>query len=125
MIAGNISWMDTEISQKVINAKRNKTIALIATVVLVLAALVWLLRSNMQSSVDLSAITTAVVETGTIDNTLNASGEILPEFEQVISSPINASISDVMLDAGSRVKSGDVILSLDKTATQVEYERTK
>jgi len=35
--------------------------------------------------------TTTVVEIGNIENTLNASGQILPEFEQVITSPINAS----------------------------------
>jgi HlyD family secretion protein len=50
---------------------------------------------------------------------------VIPEFEQVISSPINASITDVIRDAGSIVQAGDVILALDKATTQVEYERLK
>ena len=62
---------------------------------------------------------------GAIDNTINASGEVMPEFEQVISSPINATIKEVVLDAGSSVKAGDVILALDKEATQEEYERLR
>lgn len=99
--------------------------ALIAGAVVVLTGAVWLFRSGIKPSIDRSEITTAVVEVGDIENTLNASGEVIPEFEQVISSPINASINEVMLDAGSAVNSGDVILSLDKAATQVEYERLK
>jgi HlyD family secretion protein len=117
--------MDTTLPENVIAAKRNKTIGFIAMVVIVIMGAIWFLRSSIKSSIDRSEITTAVVEVGTIENTLNASGEIIPEFEQVISSPINASIQEVIRDAGSTVKAGDVILSLDRAATQVEYERLK
>ena len=117
--------MDTAISNKELSARRNKTIGIIAIVVIGILGAIWLMRSGLQTSIDKSEITTAVVEMGSIDNTLNASGEIIPEFEQVISSPINAPISDVVLDAGSQVKAGDVILTLDKAATQVEFERLK
>jgi HlyD family secretion protein len=117
--------MDTAISKKVILAKRNRTLVIIAVVAIVIISAIWLLRAGIKSSIARSEINTAVVELGTIDNTLNASGEVIPEFEQVISSPINASIREVNLDAGSTVKAGDLILSLDKEATQVEYERLK
>ena len=117
--------MDTAISNKELSARRNKTIGIIAIVVIGILCAIWIMRSGLQTSIDKSEITTAVVEMGSIDNTLNASGEIIPEFEQVISSPINAPISDVVLDAGSQVKAGDVILTLDKAATQVEFERLK
>ncbi len=117
--------MDTAISHDIITARRNKMIVIIAIAVVAIGGAVWLLRSGMKSSVDASEITTSVVETGTIDNTLNASGEVIPEFEQVISSPINASINEVVRDAGSVVKAGDVIVSLDKEATQADYERLK
>ena len=120
-----VALMDTALSQNVIAAKRNKTIAIIAIVVIAILGAIWFLRSGLQSSIKRSEITTSVVELGTIENTLNASGEVIPEFEQVISSPINASIQNVIRDAGSVVKAGDVILSLDKSATQVEYERMK
>jgi HlyD family secretion protein len=43
----------------------------------------------------------------------------------VITSPINASIKDVLLDAGTPVKTGQSILSLDKQASQNEYEKMK
>lgn len=115
--------MDTAISQEVVSARRNKTILISAIIVIVVAAAIWFLRSGIKSSIDSSEITTSVVEMGNIENTLNASGEIIPEFEQVITSPINASIKEVLLDAGTNVKAGQPILSLDKEATQVEYEK--
>jgi HlyD family secretion protein len=117
--------MDTAISQNIISARRKKNAIIIVLVVALILAAIWLLRSQIKSTVDLSEITTAVVELGTIDNTLNGSGEVIPEFEQVIASPINASIKEVIRDAGSTVRAGDPIISLDKAATQVEYERLK
>jgi HlyD family secretion protein len=117
--------MDTALSNKVITAKRNRTIGIIVLTIVALGCAIWFLRSGLKTSIDGSEITTAVVEIGSIDNTVNASGEVIPEFEQVISSPINASIKEVVLDAGSIVKGGDVILSLDKEATQAEYERLR
>ncbi|HEX2534698.1 MAG TPA: efflux RND transporter periplasmic adaptor subunit [Chitinophagaceae bacterium] len=117
--------MDTALSPKILTAKRNRTIGLVALAVIILLAALWFLRSGLKTSVDRSEIRTAVVERGSIENTLNATGEIIPEFEQVLSSPIDAAIREVRLDAGSLVKAGDVILSLDKEATEVEYERLK
>jgi len=117
--------MDTPIEEEVrLNRKRKTTVALIiAAVVIVL--LVWLLRASLSSSVKRSSIITAVVETGDIENTITASGEVLPEFEETISSPINASVQQVLLNAGSQVKAGQSVLTLDKSAAQTEYEKLK
>ena len=82
-------------------------------------------RSSFASTLKKSDITTAVVERGNIENTITASGEILPEFEEIITSPINASVQKVVMDAGSKVKAGQSILTLDKSASQTEYEKLK
>ena len=92
---------------------------------LVIAGAIWLLRFSLASSLKKSAITTAIVETGNIENTINASGEVLPEFEATITSPINASVQKVIIDAGSKVKAGESILTLDKSASQTEFEKLK
>jgi HlyD family secretion protein len=65
------------------------------------------------------------VEKGDIENTINATGEVLPEFEETITSPINASIQKIILDAGSRVMAGESILTLDKTASRIALEKLK
>ena len=80
---------------------------------------------TLKSSINKSAITTAVVEKGNIENTISATGEVLPEFEEIITSPINASIQKVMMDAGSKVNAGQPIIMLDKSASETELEKLK
>ncbi|MES2645299.1 MAG: HlyD family efflux transporter periplasmic adaptor subunit [Bacteroidota bacterium] len=117
--------MDKAIEASVINQKRNKLIIIILLAVGVLAASIFLLRNSFASSLNKSAFTTAVVEMGNVENTINASGEVLPEFEEIITSPIAASIQNVVVDAGATVKTGQSVLSLDKSASQLEYEKQK
>jgi len=117
--------MDKEITLEVISQKRRKTalVALISIAGLVLA--IWVLRGYIKSSLQKSEITTSIVETGNIENTINATGEVLPEFEEIITSPINASIKNALMDAGNKVNAGQSIITLDKSATQTEYEKLK
>jgi len=117
--------MDTIIEAEVKTKKRNKAILVTLIAVVVLLASVWLVRASFQSTLKKSEITTAVVEMGNIENTINATGEILPEFEEIITSPIDASIQNVIRDAGTNVKAGESILTLDKSAAQTEYEKLK
>jgi HlyD family secretion protein len=79
----------------------------------------------LSSTIKRSAITTALVEKGDVENTIPATGEILPEFEEVITSPINAVIKNVLLDAGTPVKAGQSVLELDKAFTRIELEKLK
>lgn len=117
--------MDKNIESEVISQKRKKTIFIVCMVVVAIGTGAFLLRSSFASSVKKSAITTAVVEKGNIENTLNASGEVLPEFEEVITSPIAASVKSVQLDAGTTVKTGQSVLTLDKSSAETEYQRLK
>lgn len=117
--------MDKIIVEEVAAQKKRKLVIVLLTIAGVLALGVLSLRQALGSSLKSSDITTAVVETGTVENTLTASGQIVPEFEQVITSPVNASIKEVLLDAGKQVKAGDAILLLDKSASQAEYEKLK
>jgi len=117
--------MDKEISGEVILQKKRKNIFIIVAAVAVLLLAVWLLRSWVKSSVDKADITMATVGIGDIENTINASGEVLPEFEEIITSPINASIKSALMDAGNKVKPGQSILTLDKSAAQADYEKLK
>jgi HlyD family secretion protein len=110
--------MDKEITLEVLSQKRRKTILIIVITIVLFIAAIWLVRSFLKSSISRHEITTAIVETGDIENTINASGEVFPEFEEIVTSPINASIKNVVIDAGNKVDAGQSILSLDKSATQ-------
>jgi HlyD family secretion protein len=116
---------DKNIESEVISQKRKKTIFIVSLVVVSIITGAFLLRSSFASSIRKSAITTAVVERGNIENTLNASGEVLPEFEEVITSPIASAVKSVQLDAGTTVKTGQSVLTLDKSSAETEYQRLK
>ena len=117
--------MDTIIEEEVKSKKNKKTFSYVLISVGILVAAIWLVRSSFASTLKKSSITTAVVERGDIENTITATGEILPEFEEIITSPINASIQNVVMDAGNKVQAGQSILTLDKSASQTEYEKEK
>jgi HlyD family secretion protein len=115
--------MDTAIPASEIKAKRRKRILIILAIILLLLMSLWFFRSGLMTSLKSSEITTSIAELGSIENTLTASGEIIPEFEEQITSPINASIQQVFVEPGTAVKAGQAILALDKAATKVEYEK--
>lgn len=117
--------MDKNIESEVTSRKKKKTYLIVGLVVVAVVASAFLIRSSLTPELKKSAIATAVVERGSIENTLNASGEVLPEFEEVITSPINASVKSVLMDAGSTVKAGQSILTLDKSAAETEYQRLR
>ena len=79
--------MDTLIEDEVTGRKKRKLIFAAMLGIVLLASGIFLLRSFFKSSLEKSEITTSVVETGRIENTINASGEVFPEFEEVITSP--------------------------------------
>jgi HlyD family secretion protein len=117
--------MDTDIEQQVSRKKKKRLIFTAVSAILIIAVVILLLRSGLSASIAPSGFSTAIVETGTIENTLNASGEVVPEFEEIISSPIIASIKNVIKNAGSSVNAGESILALDKSATANELEKQK
>ena len=117
--------MDTLIEEKVINRKKKKRILIGCVVIAMLIATAWLIRYYFKPSLTTADFTTAKVTTGIIENTINATGEVLPEFEEIIASPISASIKDVLMDAGNKVNKGQSILTLDKSITQTAYEKLR
>lgn len=117
--------MDKEITYEVSIRNRKKAILIAIISISFLVIAIWLLRATFKSSIKKSEITTSIVEIGNIENTINATGEVLPEFEEIVTSPINASIKNVIMDAGNKVKAGQSILTLDKSSAQNDYNKQK
>ncbi|WP_431291868.1 efflux RND transporter periplasmic adaptor subunit [Pedobacter sp. P26] len=113
--------MDKLIEEEVSSKRKKKTYLIIFIIIIILAMIIWSVRFYFKPSLTGADITTARVETGIIENTINATGEVLPEFEEVLTSPINASIKNVLMDAGNKVNKGQSILSLDKSVSQTDY----
>ena len=62
----------------------------------------------LRPSVKRSAIRTAIVDQGPVDATLSATGTVVPQTEQVLSSPVDARLLRVIRKAGTAVQRGRV-----------------
>lgn len=117
--------MDKELSPEITSRSRTRrgiTVAVIGVVVV--AGLIYF-RSLLQTSVDADRIRIGTAGVGPVENTLTATGEVIPAYEQIITSPIRASIRRILLTPGARVKPGQAIIELDKSLSQIEFEKLK
>ncbi|WP_149239690.1 efflux RND transporter periplasmic adaptor subunit [Dyadobacter sp. 32] len=115
--------MDREVAPELVKSERNRKWFVGATVLVILAAGIYFFRQSLGTSMESSRIRITVVQQGDVENTLNATGEVIPAYEQIITSPIRASIKSVLLTPGTKVVPGQAIVELDKSLTQIEFER--
>src|SRR5687768_7340393 len=95
---------------------------LLVVVSLIAAGFIWAPRL-MKPAITLARIRTAKVDTGLIEATISASGVVVPEFEQVLSSPINARVTKILKRPGDALKRGEPILELDVSESVLAVEK--
>jgi HlyD family secretion protein len=117
--------MDRIINPAGASKKKKLYLTLSLLTVLVVATGAYGLSTVLQSKVKLREIETATAEIGSIENTISALGEVQPEYEEVITSPITATIRQVYLNEGSKVEVGKSILRLNTDEMHLEYEKQK
>lgn len=83
-------------------------------------AIAWLWLSP---SVKRVRIRTAEVDRGSIEATITASGTVLPEIEQVVSSPIDARVLKILKHVGDKVSKNEAILELDTNASILALDK--
>lgn len=115
--------MDRELSPEIIRKNRRKKYAKIASIPILLLLALWVFSSLISRSVSRSTMRTAVAEMGPLEATITASGVIIPDFEQAITSPIQSRIDTVYLRSGDMVKAGQAILRLNQESIQLTYTR--
>lgn len=117
--------MDRELSASARQAQKRKRIWQIGVAVALVVAAVFGFRSLITPSIERAELRTALVEEGPVVATITASGTVVPEHEQVITSPIQARIEQVVHNTGEQVQPGDQILLLDRAYTQLAYDKLK
>ena len=117
--------MDRELSAAARQAQTRKRYWQIGIAVALVAAAVFGFRNLISPSIARAELRTALVEEGPVVATITASGTVVPEHEQVITSPIQARIEQVVHNTGEQVQPGDQILLLDRAFTQLAYDKLK
>ena len=91
-------------------------------VVVGIAAVIALMQL-MQESLHERDIVFSVVDEGSIDVSVSASGKVVPAFEEIINSPINSRILEVYKKGGDSVEVGTPILRLDLLSAETDYKK--
>ncbi|HYH08995.1 MAG TPA: HlyD family efflux transporter periplasmic adaptor subunit [Thermoanaerobaculia bacterium] len=109
-----------------VEVRKRRVVRRVATAVIALAAVAFFFAATidwLRPSLERNDVQVAQVSRGRVEATLEANGTVVPLFEQVISSPVEARVLRIQRRAGDRVKSGDELLTLDTAATQLEAAR--
>lgn len=115
--------MDREISKEQRNReKRRMWMKWGGTVVVGIVAVIALMQL-MQESLHERDIVFSIVDEGSIDVSVSASGKVVPAFEEIINSPINSRILEVYKKGGDSVEIGTPILRLDLLSAETDYKK--
>lgn len=115
--------MDRELSAKIIQQQRYRNILWGVVILGAIIAGLYFFRSSLTTTLDTAKFRTAIAEKGNIENTITATGEVLPEFEQVITSSIQAAVEKVLIPVGTKVKQNQPILLLNKEFAVLKKEK--
>lgn len=114
--------MDRPIDEDV---QRRRTVRRAGTAGAVLAllagALVWL-PGLVRPSISRASVRTAVADAGPIEAVITATGTVVPEVEQVVSSPVDARVLRILKRTGARLEKGDPLVTLDISETQLAVD---
>lgn len=115
--------MDREISKEQRNREKRRMWMKWGGTVVVGIATVIALMQLMQESLHERDIVFSVVDEGSIDVSVSASGKVVPAFEEIINSPINSRILEVYKKGGDSVEIGTPILRLDLLSAETDYKK--
>ena len=115
--------MDREISKEQRNREKRRMWMKWGGMVVVGIVAVIALMQLMQESLHERDIVFSVVDEGSIDVSVSASGKVVPAFEEIINSPINSRILEVYKKGGDSVEIGTPILRLDLLSAETDYKK--
>ena len=88
-----------------------------------IAAVLLLLPGWLRPSLDRDRIRLGTVDRGPVEGIIEASGTVIPAFEGVLSSPLEARVQKILKRPGEVVRAGEEILKLDTSASRLSFER--
>ncbi|MBI4914895.1 MAG: HlyD family efflux transporter periplasmic adaptor subunit [Acidobacteria bacterium] len=115
--------MDRPLDSQYLKDRRRKRMIGGGAALAVLAILLIWGPGWIRPTISRSRIRTARVEAGPIEAVITASGTVVPEVEEVISSPIDARVVRILARAGAVLTPGQPLVELDTTEARLAVER--
>jgi HlyD family secretion protein len=115
--------MDRALDPQDIRKRQWRRGGAIAAILAIVAFALSLLLGWVRPSVNRSTIRIATVTRGPLAVTLEGAGTVVPSFEQVVSSPVEARVMRVLRQPGASLHRGDPIVELDLSQTRLELQR--
>lgn len=115
--------MDRVIPKEVRRKERNKKIIKYGAIAVTGIVAISFFISFMRAGVQQKDLILSVVDEGTIEVSVSASGRVVPAFEEIINSPINSRIMEVYRKGGDSVDIGTPILKLDLQSIETDYKK--
>lgn len=105
--------MDQALSPHLIHRRRRRLALAAAAVLATVCVAAWGINRAVTPSVAAASVTITTVRTGSIANSINASGIVIPVHEEQVASPIASRVARVHARLGQQVQAGDLLLELD------------
>lgn len=115
--------MDREIPKSERRRARLRKAAVVAAVVIAVVTATAVVSHLLGGSVSARSLEFSTVSTGDLQVSVTASGSIVPEYEQIIVSPISTRIVEVYKKAGDHVSEGEALLRLDLQSAETDYHK--
>ena len=100
-----------------------RQLALVSLIILVPLGATLLLKGILSPSITLSHMATAKVDQGNLQITVQGSGIVIPNYEEVITAPFRSKVLKIMKTPGIGVNTGDTLLILDNEMAANELHR--
>lgn len=117
--------MDQVISQSKVRQRTRKKLIVAVLIILFLIGASWAINRFISPSVSIGEIRVANVRMGAVDNTINASGVVMPIREEQLSSPNQSRILKVIAKPGQSVKFGELIMTLDDRTIRLAIDNLR
>ena len=105
--------MDRKITKEEKRSARRKIIIRIAAAAVCAGVVIVFLVKMFGASVKSNDLIIAKATRGTLESSVNATGKVVPAYEEIITSPVTARIIEVYCTAGDTVAAGTPLLRLD------------
>ena len=115
--------MDKPIPKKERNLQTLKSVGKIVAVLAAVTMVIFIIIQISRMRVNEASLSFAVIDRGTIETSISASGNVQSSSELMINSPINTRLLEVCCKNGDSIAAGTPLLRLHLDDIRAEYQK--